>query len=154
MAPYSLKSFLNANFFEELVTAILFFLRVFVRNLLRKSRRRNVFHISFCSRCLKWVWTVALCLQANTLPTRLWRLWQSNIITQKYFLLSLKMIFYIYFLYFSFSLLQQLIMKNYLQFGNVIYRIIRLAISYHILQVHTLNIGDIWHKRCFKSISS
>ena len=49
---YSLKSTPNDRFFEKLFMAILFTLRVFVRNLLRGNRRRNTFHISFW--CLDW----------------------------------------------------------------------------------------------------
>ena len=49
---YSLRSTPNDRFFEKLFMAILFTLRVFVRNLLRRNRRRNTFRISFW--CLAW----------------------------------------------------------------------------------------------------
>ena len=44
---YSLKSPPNDRFFEELLMAILFTLRVFARNLRRGNRQRNTFRILF-----------------------------------------------------------------------------------------------------------
>ena len=51
---YSLKSTPNDRFFffEKLFMEILFTLRVFARNQLRRNRRRNTFRISFW--CLAW----------------------------------------------------------------------------------------------------
>ena len=50
---YSLKSTPSDRFFEKLFMGILFTIRVFTRNLLRRNRRRNIFHI-FSFRCLTW----------------------------------------------------------------------------------------------------
>ena len=44
---YSLTSTANDRFLRNFFMACLFTLRIFVRNLLRGSRRRNIFHISF-----------------------------------------------------------------------------------------------------------
>ena len=49
---YSFKVDSEIQIFEKLFMAILFDLRVFARNLLRESSRRNTFCISF--RCLVW----------------------------------------------------------------------------------------------------
>ena len=49
---YNLKSTPNDRFIEKLFMAILFPPRIFVRNLLRGSRRRNIFIFSFW--CLSW----------------------------------------------------------------------------------------------------
>ena len=49
---YSLKSNPNDRFLEKLCKAILFTLRVFARNLLRRNRRWNSFRILFW--CLAW----------------------------------------------------------------------------------------------------
>ena len=51
---YSLKSTPNDRFSEKLFMTILFTLRVFARNLLRGSRRRNIFHISFLITDLRY----------------------------------------------------------------------------------------------------
>ena len=50
------KFVFQPKIFEKLLTSILFTLKVFARNLLRGCSRRKFFHISFCWRCLSWVW--------------------------------------------------------------------------------------------------
>ena len=58
-------------FIEKLFMAILFTLRAFSRNLLRGNRRINTFYI-FCFNV--WFRTQLYAQEANTLPTRLRRL--------------------------------------------------------------------------------
>ena len=47
LIPLSLCALIERQIFEKLFLPLLFTLRVYARNLLRGSRRRNIFHISF-----------------------------------------------------------------------------------------------------------
>ena len=55
---YSLKSTTSDRFFEKLFMAIFFTFRVFARNLLKGSHRRNIFILSFL--CLTWALNLGL----------------------------------------------------------------------------------------------
>ena len=70
---YSLKATPNDRFFDKLFLAIIFTLRIFGRNLLKGSCRRNTFRVLFW--CLALVLNHGFTSNKPTLPSRLRRLY-------------------------------------------------------------------------------